>query len=181
MTSLSTSAAPAPCCGPKCCASEGVSKSHTPFAEIRTRIATESDREAVSHLLTASTLAGLDASSQFGPQYIVAHDAKGYLLAVAGLEVYGTDALLRSVAVTPRFRSQGLGRQLTQDRLAWAVEHGVSAVYLLTTDASAYWRRHGFSEIRRDEVPLSIRSTSQWCGGCSASAIAMKMQVADAR
>jgi N-acetylglutamate synthase-like GNAT family acetyltransferase len=70
---------------------------------------------------------------------------------------------------------------LTQDRLQWAVEHDVSAVYLLTTDASSYWRRHGFSEIGRGEAPSSIRSTSQWSGGCSASAIAMKKQVANER
>lgn len=165
------------CCGPACCKSEAIPKSEAPFGDFQVRAALDSDHDAVSALLSASKLATLDSSSQFGPQYVIANDSKGRLVGVAGLEVYGTVALLRSVAVTPSFRSQGLGRQLTQDRLRWAIEHGVSAIYLLTTDASSYWRRHGFSEIGRDEVPHSIRSTAQWNGGCSASAIAMKKQV----
>lgn len=141
------------------------------------REANDSDRDEVSALLLISKLAALDTSAQFGPQYVVAHNSKGQLVGVAGLEVYGKDALLRSVAVAPSFRSQGLGRQLTQDRLRWAIENGISTVYLLTTDASSYWSRHGFSEIDREEAPLSIRSTAQWSGGCSLSAVAMKKQV----
>jgi amino-acid N-acetyltransferase len=166
-----------PCCGPTCCKSEPIPKSEVLFGEVQVRAAKDSDHGAVSALLAASNLGTLDQSSQFGPQYVVAHDSRGRPVAVAGLEVYRRDALLRSVAVMPQFRSQGLGRQLTQDRLLWAIEHGVSVIYLLTTDASSYWRRHGFSEMSRNEAPLSIRSTSQWSGGCSASAIAMKNQV----
>ena len=72
--------------------------------------------------------------------------------------------------------------QLTQDRLRWASRtQCLRRVYLLTTDASSYWRRHGFSEIRREEAPPSIRSTAQWNGGCSASAIAIKKQVLQMR
>ncbi len=177
MTSQVTTRASGSCCGATCCKSDSVSTSHEPFGEFQMRTANESDYDAVSALLSASKLAALDPSSQFGRQYVVAYDTKGHLVGVAGLEIYGNDALLRSVAIAPSFRSQGLGRQLTQDRLRWAVEHGVSVIYLLTTDASSYWRRHGFSEIHRDEAPLSIRSTSQWSGGCSVSAIAMKKQV----
>lgn len=165
------------CCGPTCCTSKPISKSEVPLGEFHVRAATASDRDAISVLLSASKLATIDPRSQFGPQYAVAYDTKGQLVGVAGLEIYGKDALLRSVAVTPSFRSQGLGRQLTQDRVRWAGEHGVSVIYLLTTDASSYWRRHGFSEIGRDEAPFSIRSTSQWSGECSPSAIAMKKQV----
>ena len=179
MSNQVTSGASGSCCGPTCCKSEPIFKSEAAFVEFQVRAAIESDRDGVSALLSASKLATLDPFSQFGSQYVVANDSKGRLVGVAGLEVYGDDALLRSVAVAPSFRSQGLGRQLTQDRLRWAAEHDVSTVYLLTTDASSYWRRHGFSEIGREEAPSSIRSTSQWSGGCSASAIAMKKQVGD--
>ena len=169
------------CCGPTCCKSEPILASEVPFGDFQMRAASDSDRDAVSALLSDSKLATLDSSSQFGPQYVVANDSKGRLVGVAGLEIYETDALLRSVAVAPSFRSRGLGGQLTRDRLQWAVQHGASTIYLLTTDASSYWQRHGFSEISREEAPSAIRSTSQWSGGCSASAIAMKKQVTNER
>lgn len=169
----------ASCCGPTCCTPQPISESEAPFGDFQVRAANDLDHDAVSALLSASRLATLDSSSQFGPHHVVANDSEGRLVGVAGVEVHESDALLRSVAVAPSFRSQGLGRQLTQDRLRWAAEHQISTVYLLTTDASSYWRRHGFSEIGRDDAPSSIRSTSQWSGGCSSSAIAMKRKVAD--
>jgi amino-acid N-acetyltransferase len=167
------------CCGPDCCKLESVPASQV-LGDFQMRTANDLDRDDVSALLSASRLAALDSTSQFGSQYVVAH-ANGRLIGVAGLEIYGADALLRSVAIAPSFRSQGLGRQLTQDRLRWAIERGISTIYLLTADASSYWRRHGFTEIRREEAPAAIRSTSQWSGGCSASAIAMIKKVANAR
>ncbi len=181
MANHATTSAPKACCGPTCCKSEPIPQSVAPFGEFQVRTAMDSDHDAVSALLSASNLAALDPASQFGPQYVVAHDAKDRLVGVAGLEVYGDNALLRSVAVVPSFRSQGLARQLTQDRLRWAAGHNVSTVYLLTTDAISYWRRHGFAEIGRNQAPSSIRSTVQWSGGCSTFAIAMKKQVANER
>jgi len=166
------------CCGSACCKSNSKTELREPFGEFDIRPAQDSERDEISILLFASKLAALDSSSQFGPQYAVAHDSSSKLAGVAGLEVYGEDALLRSVAVAPRFRSQGLGRQLIQNRLQWASKHGISTVYLLTTDATEYWRRHGFTEIHRGDAPLSIRSSSQWSGGCSSSAVAMKKQLA---
>lgn len=179
MANLGTTSTSKSCCGPTCCKSESIPASKVPSGDFQMRAANDSDHDAVSALLSASKLSTLESSSQFGPQYVVAHDFTGRLVGVAGLKIYGTDALLRSVAVASSFRSQGLGRQLTQNRLQWAVEHGVSAIYLLTTDASSYWRRHGFLEINREEAPASIRSTSQWSGGCSTSAIAMKKQATE--
>ena len=58
------------------------------------RAASELDRPAVASLLSMAKLAPLDAASQFGPQYIVSVDANGILSGVAGLELYGSDALL---------------------------------------------------------------------------------------
>src|ERR1700730_12474301 len=142
MATLVTTSTSKSCCGPTCCKSEPIPASEVPFGDVQMRAANDSDHDAVSALLSASRLATLDSSSQFGPQYVVANDSEGRLVGVAGVEVYGSDALLRSVAVAPSFRSQGLGRQLTRDRLRWAAEHEISTVYLLTTDASSYWRRH---------------------------------------
>jgi amino-acid N-acetyltransferase len=138
------------------------------------RTASELDRLEVASLLSAAKLAALDSAAQFGPQYVVAVDASGVLAGVAGLELYGSDALLRSVAVSPSLRSMGLGQRLTEDRLKWAAEHGIKRAYLLTTDARGYWERQGFAVIGRGDAPPGVQGSTQWAGGCSETAVAMR-------
>jgi amino-acid N-acetyltransferase len=138
------------------------------------RAASELDRPAVASLLSTAKLAALDSAAQFGPQYVVAVEATGILAGVAGLELYGSDALLRSVAVAPSLRSKGLGHCLTEDRLKWAAEHGIKRAYLLTTDARGYWERYGFEVIRRGDAPPGVQGSTQWAGGCSETADAMR-------
>jgi amino-acid N-acetyltransferase len=141
---------------------------------LRLHTASEANRVSVAGLLAEAKLAPLDAAAQFGPQYVVAFGVDGGLAGVAGLEVYGRDALLRSVAVAPRLRSKGLGRRLTQDRLTWAANRGIQRIFLLTTDARSYWERYGFVVIGRGDAPPGIQGSTQWAGGCSATAIAMQ-------
>jgi amino-acid N-acetyltransferase len=138
------------------------------------RAASELDRPAVASLLSIAKLGPLDPASQFGTQYVVAVDASGVLAGVAGLELYGSDTLLRSVAVAPRLRAQGLGQRLTEDRLKWAAKQGIKNAYLLTTDARGYWARNGFDVIGRGDAPPGVQSSTQWAGGCSATAVAMR-------
>jgi amino-acid N-acetyltransferase len=138
------------------------------------RAASELDRPAVASLLSTAKLAALDSAAQFGPQYVVAVDASGILAGVAGLELYGSDALLRSVAVAPSLRSNGLGQRLTEDRMRWAAEQGIKRAYLLTTDARGYWERYGFEVISRGDAPPGVQGSTQWAGGCSESAVAMR-------
>jgi amino-acid N-acetyltransferase len=138
------------------------------------RPAGEDDLPSVAGFLAQAKLASLDDAAQFGSQYVVALDGRERLAGVAGLEVYGSDALLRSVAVAPDAKSNGLGRRLTEDRLAWAAEHGITQAFLLTTDARAYWERFGFVEVGRSDAPPGIRSSTQWAGGCSATATSMR-------
>jgi amino-acid N-acetyltransferase len=138
------------------------------------RAASELDRPEVASLLSIAKLAPLDLAAQFGPQYVVAVDASGVLAGVAGLELYGSDALLRSVAVAPSLRDQGLGQRLTHDRMRWAAEQGIRRAYLLTTDARGYWERYGFEVIGRDDAPPGVQGSTQWAGGCSETAVAMR-------
>lgn len=141
---------------------------------LQLRAASELDRPAIASLLSTAKLAALDSAAQFGPQYVVAVDASGILAGVAGLELYGSDALLRSVAVAPSLRSNGLGQRLTEDRMKWAAEQGIKRAYLLTTDARGYWERYGFEVISRGDAPPGVRGSTQWAGGCSESAVAMR-------
>src|SRR6266498_2663696 len=75
----------------------------------------------------------------------------------AALELYGEAALLRSVAVEPALRGQGLGRRLALAALDLAREHGAAEVYLLTETAAEFFSRLGFRPIARAEVAPEVQ------------------------
>jgi amino-acid N-acetyltransferase len=129
----------------------------------------------VSALLAAANLVPLDDTAQFGPQYAVAEASGGAIVGVAGYERYGTDILLRSVAVAEFRRSEGIGAMLTADRLAHARSAGCSIAYLLTDTAQEYWQRRGFERIERSVAPAQITHSREWSQACPASATAMRL------
>jgi len=94
----------------------------------------------------------------------------GAAIGYAGLEVYGTDALLRSVVVDPARRSVGLGRAIVETTLAEARRLGATRAFLLTNTAKAYFERLGFVAIDRASAPETILSTRQAAGLCPSSA-----------
>ena len=85
--------------------------------------ATPADLPAIFELLQRSALPrdGLDAHVA---TTLVARDANG-LVGTAALELYGTAALLRSVAVAAEQRGRGLGAALTATALDLARRRGV--------------------------------------------------------
>jgi N-acetylglutamate synthase-like GNAT family acetyltransferase len=139
--------------------------------EPRVRPAAPSDLAAVERLLTASGLP-LDGVREALPTFIVA-EAGGDVVGVAGLEVCCNNALLRSVAVSPGWRSHGLGRTLVTRIISDAEARGIHALYLLTTTADRYFPSFGFREISRDAVPADVRDTAEFRGACPASATVM--------
>lgn len=91
----------------------------------------------------------------------------------AALELYGQAALLRSVAVAPEMRGQGLGRRLVEAALDLARQHGVVRVYLLTETAAGYFQRFGFHTISRAEVEPAVHVSEEFTHACCESAQAM--------
>jgi N-acetylglutamate synthase-like GNAT family acetyltransferase len=137
----------------------------------RVRPAAPTDLGAVERLLTASGLP-LDGVRDALATFVVAESA-GDLIGVAGLEVCCDNALLRSVAVRPEWRSHGVGRALVTRVIADAESRGIYALYLLTTTADRYFPSFGFQTITRDEVPDDVRATAEFRGACPASATVM--------
>ncbi len=148
-------------------------------AAISIRPAESGDRVAIAELLSASKLVPLEETAQFGPQYAVAVTADGTLVGIAGYERYGSDMLLRSVAVSESWRSAGIGARLTEDRLAHAKAQGCDTAYLLTDTARAYWERHGFLKIDRQAAPKAITRSHEWSAACPVSATAMSRSLQD--
>jgi amino-acid N-acetyltransferase len=137
----------------------------------RVRRAAPSDLPAVETLLTASGLP-LDGVREAFGTFVVAVSGTD-LVGVAGLEVCCDNALLRSVAVHPEWRSHGVGRALVTRVISDAESWGIRALYLLTTTADRYFPTFGFRTITRAEVPADVRETSEFGGACCASATVM--------
>lgn len=137
----------------------------------RLRPALPLDLPAIERFLAAANLplAGVEESL---PGFIVA-EADDAIVGTAALEVCRGNALLRSVAVAPEWRSRGLGRALVTRVIADAEARGIRALYLLTTTAEHYFPSFGFRKVTRDEVPAEVRATDEFQTACPASAVAM--------
>lgn len=135
------------------------------------RPARTADLAAIEQLLTGSNLP-LAGVSETLAGFVVA-EADDTIVGTAALEICCDNALLRSVAVAPEWRSRGLGRALVTRVIADAEARGLRALYLLTTTAEHYFPSFGFHPITRDEVPAELRQTEEFTGACPASAIVM--------
>jgi len=105
--------------------------------------------------------------------FLIATDEVDSWVGVAGYELYGKSALLRSVAVDPGARNLGHGHVLVDRVLARAKERGVRTVYLLTETAEAYFRQLGFEAIDRTQVDDAVKKSQEF-RGCCISAQAMR-------
>lgn len=128
------------------------------------RQATPSDWPAIRSLLEAGRLP-LQGAEDHLATFVVAV-AGTEVVGVAGAEVHGDSALLRSVAVAPRFRGQGLGSSLVRQLLAEAGRRNVRRAFLLTTDAYDYFLRFGFTHQTRDLVPQALLGSAEFQGAC---------------
>lgn len=104
-------------------------------------------------------------------------DSDNETLGFYGFEIYGNDALLRSVVVNAEKRLKGVGTEIIREALLKARELGVSNLYLLTFTARGFFEKLGFSVIDRRLVPNSIASTEEFANFCPDTAICMTIKV----
>jgi amino-acid N-acetyltransferase len=146
--------------------------SHEVKSRMDLRPLTQLDLNAAHGLLAAHDLP-IDDLADPAITLIGAFEAKA-LVGVVGLQACGDCGLLRSLAVESGARSRGCGRVLSEYVLALAASRGMRPVFLLTTNAADYFARLGFETIEREDVPASIRATSQFSSLCPASARVMR-------
>jgi amino-acid N-acetyltransferase len=92
---------------------------------------------------------------------------------LVGIEMYGSEALLRSLVVAENARTRGVGAALVQHAEEYATSHRVGAIYLLTTTAEKYFERLGYERIDRSRAPPSIEQTREFASICPASSAFM--------
>lgn len=129
------------------------------------------DLPAILALLERAHLPTMDIQEHLNTT-LVARTAGG-VVGSAALEIYGSLALLRSVAVDPAAQGQGLGQQLTQAALRLAQQRGMTQVYLLTETAADFFPRFGFQPTTRSAVPAAVQQSVEFREACPASALVM--------
>jgi amino-acid N-acetyltransferase len=130
------------------------------------------DLGRVLELLRAEKLPEHGVIEQFG-HYLVARDL-GEVVGACGLELYGENALLRSLVVEPASRGQGAGDCLLRGVVGLGQKLGAHSLYLLTTSAQRYFERYGFEACAREHAPAGIRDSWELCHGCPSTAAFMK-------
>jgi N-acetylglutamate synthase-like GNAT family acetyltransferase len=143
--------------------------------ELEFSAAEAKDFAEIAALLQSANLLTDDLNPEV-PHFLLAR-ANGTLVGVAGLEVYGTDALLRSVAVHPDYQGFGIARRLTNDLIKQVKLIGGKDVYLITTTADKYFEKQGYAPTGRDTVPASISATQQFSSLCPSSAVVMHRRI----
>jgi amino-acid N-acetyltransferase len=140
---------------------------------VRVRHADPTDARRLEEFLTnnALTTVGLKDCLE---NFLIAVDKNGSWVGVAGYEVYGEIALLRSVAVDSRARNLGHGRTLVQAALANAKNQGVRSVYLMTETAERYFGRLGFEPIERDRVEPAVKHSPEFAECCVSARVMRK-------
>ena len=66
-----------------------------------------------------------------------------------------TSAEVRSLAVDPALKSQGVGRRIIQHLEGEALENGLHAIFAFTYVAE-FFQKLGFHEVERGELPLKV-------------------------
>jgi amino-acid N-acetyltransferase len=136
----------------------------------RLRPAVERDWPEIAAVLQRHGLP-LDGAADHLADFVVAESDEG-ICGVAGLEVHGEAALLRSVAVVAP--GDGLGTRLVTHVITQAEARGIRDLVLLTTTAGAFFPRFGFTAVSRDDVPAALRTSAEFQGACPASALVMR-------
>ena len=127
---------------------------------------------AAASLLEAGGLPTADLTPAHMQHFFYAGSA-GNPLGLVGIEIHGSDALLRSLVVAPEQRATGLGSALVRRAESHAQAQGARGMYLLTTTAEHFFARRGYARLERADAPAGIRATREFADICPASSAFM--------
>jgi amino-acid N-acetyltransferase len=142
------------------------------MAELAVAIFQKPTRLGASNLLASAGLPVADLTDEHMHAFFYTGSAAAPD-ALVGVEVYGGEALLRSLVVAEPLRSSGIGRTLVARAEVYAREQGASEIYLLTTTAERFFSTNGYLRAPREKAPPSIRSTPEFAELCPVSSAFM--------
>ncbi len=135
------------------------------------RAATAADLTPILRLLEAESLPVSDLA-EAQPRFLIAC-AGTQPVAAGALEIYGTAALLRSVAVSASWQRRGLGRRIVKALEREARAAGVGQLFLLTTSAAAFFAGLDYRPIERAAVPAAVCASTEFRSLCPATAVCL--------
>jgi N-acetylglutamate synthase-like GNAT family acetyltransferase len=139
------------------------------------RPATKRDWRPVAILLEENELP-LEGARQHLADILVA-TADDIIVGCAGVEVYGAVALLRSVAIAPLMKNQGIGKRLVMRLIQGAKQRKVATLYLLTLSAEDYFAKHGFAREPIAQAPTALKVSAEFQGACPDTAVFMSLSL----
>jgi amino-acid N-acetyltransferase len=140
--------------------------------EPRIRAATPADAPGIAAFLSAAGLPTADLATS-APLLWIAGSGTA-VVGVAGVEVHGASALLRSLAVAFGSRGHGLGARLVDRAEREAARAGVTELVLLTETAADFFAGLGYRGVPRESVPEAIRASAEFRALCPAAAVCMR-------
>jgi UDP-N-acetylmuramate: L-alanyl-gamma-D-glutamyl-meso-diaminopimelate ligase len=135
-----------------------------------------SDMAGVRALLAKSGLTDAAGDDDF-PAFFFLRNETGIAGSVA-LEVYGEDAILRSLSVDPEARGVGYGWMLADTAIQQARLRGVRRIYLLTEYASDFFAaKFGFRVVDRSTVSPQVSKSGTFQSSNKSSFVAMRLDL----
>jgi len=131
------------------------------------------DQSKVAEILLENNLP-IDDLSELNLENFFGCGDETKLKGVVGLEIFGTDGLLRSLAVSKEARGLGCGKALVAKIEEHARFNGIRNLYLLTQTAEVFFSNLGYEEINREIVSEPIKHTREFSDLCPDSATVMR-------
>jgi len=140
------------------------------------RPAHREDMAAVRGVLASVELEEPARNDQHGSFFVLRneHGTAGCV----SLEVLGDDAILRALAVDPRFRGAGYGWMLADMAVSHARWRGVRRIYLLTETASDFFAaKFGFRVVDRSTLSRQVAGSDTFTRPTSGQQVAMRLDL----
>lgn len=102
-------------------------------------------------------------------------DVEDRVVGIAGLETWGRQGLLRSVAVEGRYRKGGMGKALVERIFKEAKVRHLDELYLITETAPDFFEKFGFTSYGRENVKGKVLDSTEFKGACPETAPVMKL------
>jgi UDP-N-acetylmuramate: L-alanyl-gamma-D-glutamyl-meso-diaminopimelate ligase len=140
--------------------------------------AAPTDLAAIRAILNRVSLDSRDIRDQDYGNFLVVRNESG-VVGCIGVEVYGQDAILRSLAVNLESRGAGYGWMLADTAVTTARHRGVKRMYLLTpkTESDFFAEKLGFRVIDRSTVAEAVAKSSTFRHELGRSPMTMRLDL----
>jgi len=140
------------------------------------RDAVVQDIEQIENLLKKYNLPVNDIM-EYIDNFVVSEQGNN-IIGVGGYENLGEIALIRSIAVAQEYRGESVGVNIYHLLEKKIIHIGIKEAYLLTETAADYFKKIGFTIIKRTSIPEAVTITKQFKELCPSTAIIMFKELA---